>query len=62
MTEIKNQRISIESDEKWCEPNLEELMSVKPLHSGEAYIFANQILFYKWTAFTLNLQTKESKL
>ena len=37
MTEIKNQHISIESDEKWCEPNVEELMSVKPLHSDEAY-------------------------
>ena len=62
MTENKNQRISIESEENWCESKLEELMSVKPLHSDDAYIFSNRILFYKSTAFFLNLQTKESKL
>ena len=56
--ENENQRTSNESDKRWCESNLEELMSVKPLHSDEAYVFANQILFYKCTAFTLNLQTK----
>ena len=30
------------SDEKWCEPNVEELMSVKPLHSDEAYKYICQ--------------------
>ena len=51
-TENENQRISNESDKKWCESNLEKLMSVKPLHSVEAYIFSNQIFFYKCTALT----------
>ena len=51
-TENENQRILNESDKKWCESNLEELMSVKPLHSVEAYIISNQIFFYKCTGLT----------
>ena len=61
ITENKNQRISIESEENWCESNLEELMSVKPIHSDEAYMFSNQILFYKYS-FHFESRKKESKL
>ena len=50
--ENENKRTSNESDKRWCESNLEELMSVKPLHCVEAYIFSNQSFFYKCTAFT----------
>ena len=57
-TENKYQRISIESEENWCESNLEELMSVKQLHSDEAYVFSNRILFCKCTAFTLSLERR----
>ena len=69
--ENENQRTSNESDKRWGESNLEELMSVKPLHCVEAYIFSNESFFYKCTAFTWSLrkncrfktlQKKESKL
>ena len=63
MTEIKNQHISIDLMKNYASQMLKNwCQSNHFILTEHIKIFANQILFYKCTAFTLYLQTKESKL